>query len=363
MFNDATIRQTVKVTAAGDTIRLEISNAFGGSDLPITSVTVALPSEQKLGIDSIDAGSLQTLTFSGTESFTVPNGALVFSDPLDFPVEAGTVVTISIYLEKGQTTNSITSHPGSRTTSHFVHGDHTSDEALTDSTTADHWYFISAIEAVAGPAKSAIALIGDSITDGRGSTTNGADRWPDRLVARLQAGGGGTSSVAVINQAAGGNRLLADGLGPNVLSRIDRDVLAHSAVRWAVVYHGVNDIGVAPTDEKSQQVIGDRVIQAYEQIVTRLHRHGISVYGATITPFTGPNQVYGHPNREVTRQRVNDWIRKRGHFDAVIDFDKVIRDPNYTDMLAPEYDSGDYLHPNPAGYKAMAAAIDLSLFA
>ncbi|KAK0383086.1 hypothetical protein NLU13_9000 [Sarocladium strictum] len=361
VFEDTTIRQTVMMTSAADIIRLEISNAFGGSDLHITTVTMAMSSNQTLGISGVKPDTLQTLTFSGTESFTVPNGALVFSDPIDFPITAQSIVTISMYLQNGQTTNLITSHPGSRTTSHLVHGNHASDSVFEGSTTTDHWYFISAVEGQASIGSSAVVLIGDSITDGRGSTTNGANRWPDQFVERLQ-NNPATRHVAVVNQAAGGNRLLADGLGPNALGRIDRDVISHSGVRRAIIYNGVNDIGVAGTDEASQEVIGSRIIQAYDQMILRLHRHGIAVYGATITPFTGPNQSYGHPNREATRQKVNKWIRESGKFDAVFDFDEVIRDPDQPDMLLSTYDSGDYLHPNPRGFKAMAESIDLTLF-
>lgn len=361
VFEDATLRQTVMMTLAADTIRLEISNAFGGSDLPITAVTVAMPSNQTLGISGVQEDTVQALTFSGTDSFIVPNGAVVFSDPIGFPVAAQTIVTISIYLKNGQTTNLITSHPGSRTTSHLVHGNHVDDADFENSTTTNHWYLISAMEGQVRAGSSAVVLVGDSITDGRGSTTNGADRWPDQLVERLQDNAG-TRNVAIVNQAAGGNRLLADGLGPNALGRIDRDVISHSGVCYAVIYNGVNDIGVAATDEGAQKLIGDRIIQSYDQMILRLHRHGIAVYGATITPFTGPNQAYGHPNREVTRQRVNEWIRESGKFDAVLDFDEVIRDPDQPDMLLPAYDSGDYLHPNPEGFGAMAASVDLTLF-
>src|SRR5688572_31504043 len=152
------------MTSSADTIRLEISNAFGGSDLPITAVTMAMPANQTLGINAVKADTLQTLTFSGTKAFTVPNGALVFSDPIDFPVAAQTIVTISIYLEKGQKTNLITSHPGSRTTSHLVHGNHVDDSVFEDSTTTDHWYLISAIEGQAAAGSSAVVLVGDSIT-------------------------------------------------------------------------------------------------------------------------------------------------------------------------------------------------------
>lgn len=359
VFGNSTIRQTVQVTLAADTLRLEISNVFGGADLPITAATVALPGNQTAGISAIQTGSLQALTFSRSDSFIVPNGAVVVSDPIHLPVEALTVLSISIYLEQGQTTNSITSHPGSRTTSYFARGNRVSDADLADSATADHWYFISSIEGRVSKGASSLAIVGDSITDGRGSTTNGNDRWTDRLARRLQ---NDTVRVAIVNKAAGGNRVLADGLGPNALGRVDRDVVALAGVRHAIIFEGVNDIGTAATDEASQLQVAQRLIQAYQQMILRLHRHHIAVFGATITPMTGPGQVYGDPNREVTRTTVNEWIRNSGQFDAVIDFDAVVRDPDQPEQLLAQYDSGDHLHLNPQGYKAMADAVDLDLF-
>lgn len=349
------------VSLDADVIRLEISNAFGGSDLPITAVTVALPANQTAGISGIKADTAQQLTFSSSKSFIVPNGAVVISDPIDFQVEAQSILTVSIYLEKGQTTNSITSHPGSRTTSYFVPGNHVGDEDLEDAASAAHWYFISAIEGYVDREASAVAIVGDSITDGRGSTTDGNDRWPDQLLARMQDQSG-TDKIAIVNQAAGGNRILNDGLGPNALGRIDRDVLAHPGIAYAIIFEGVNDIGTAEDNDMIQEETGDRIIQAYDQMILRLHRHGIAVFGATITPMTGEGQTYGTAARERTRQRVNKWIRSSGKFDAVIDFDKAVRDPDKPEALLGDYDSGDYLHLNPQGYKAMAEAIDLSIF-
>jgi lysophospholipase L1-like esterase len=210
---------------------------------------------------------------------------------------------------------------------------------------------------------SALAIIGDSITDGRGSDTDGNNRWPDALVARLQ--NSSSSNVAVLNQAAGGNRILLDILGPNALGRIDRDVLAQSGVRYAMIFEGVNDIGVAATDPATQQAIGDTLIQAFDQIITRVHAFGIPMFGATITPFSAPSpqdQAYSDPERERTRQRVNEWIRNSGRFDYVVDFDEVVRDPEQPDQLLAEFNSGDFLHPNVAAYEAMAAKIDLDVF-
>jgi lysophospholipase L1-like esterase len=349
------------VSLAAETIRLEISNAFGGSDLPITAASIAQPTNQTSGISGIRSDTAKPLTFSGWGSIVVPNGAVVLSDPIDFPVSAQSIVSVSLYLENGQMTNLITSHPGSRTTSYFAPGNQTAEGQLQDPASAEHWYFISAIEGVTEDKASAIAIVGDSITDGRGSTTNGNDRWPDQLLELLQEDPS-TANIAIVNQAAGGNRILADGLGPNALGRIDRDVVAHPGVEYAIIFEGVNDIGTAPTDEASQSAVGERIIQAYDQIIVRLRRHGITVLAATITPMSGTGQEYGHPNREKTRQTVNEWIRSSGKFDAVIDFDEAVRDPDHPEQLLGDYDTGDHLHLNPAGYKAMADAVDLSLF-
>ncbi|KXH61125.1 GDSL-like Lipase/Acylhydrolase [Colletotrichum salicis] len=370
VFHDATLRQTVKVSIATSTLRLQISNAFGGSDLPITAVTIARTANNTAGTSGVDADSLQVVTFSGGGGFVVPNGAIVFSDPIDLPVEAQSIVSITIYLADGQTTNSITGHPGSRTTSFLKSGDHVADQDLAatagngtnaTATSTDHWYLISALEGWLPKGASAVAIVGDSISDGRGSTTNANNRWPDRLLARMQ-NESSTNAIAIVNEAAGGNRVLADGLGPNGLGRIDRDVIAQSGIKYAIVFIGVNDIGTATNTTAAQEAVGDRLVAAYDQMITRLHRFGIAVFGATITPLTGNGQPYSDPTREVARQRVNEWIRSSGRYDAVIDFDAIVRDPAAPEKLRAEYDTGDHLHLNPAGYEAMAAGIDLSLF-
>ncbi|KAH6650827.1 SGNH hydrolase-type esterase domain-containing protein [Chaetomium tenue] len=365
VFQNTTIRQTVYLTQDADTIRLQFSNAFGGSDLPITAATIALPANGTAGSPAIQPDTLQHLTFSGSRSFAVPNGALVVSDPLRFPVKAQTSLTITVYLAAGQAGHAITGHPGSRTATWLTQGNLVSAADVTTPTTQriDKWFLASALQGWLPSHHRALAIVGDSITDGRGSTTNGNDRWPDQLVRRLQRDGN-QRSVAVLNMAAGGNRILADGLGPNALGRLERDVLARGpAVKYALIYEGVNDLGTAATDAAAQARVGDRVILAYEQMITRLHGAGIAAFGGTITPMSGPGQVYGDPEREKQRQRLNEWIRTSGRFDAVVDFDKVVRDPKNGTMLKTEYDSGDYLHLNPAGYKAMADAVDLELFA
>ncbi|KAH7014579.1 GDSL-like Lipase/Acylhydrolase [Microdochium trichocladiopsis] len=366
-FYNATLRQTFKVTQTASKLRLQISNAFGGSSLPITAASIAFPANGSAGTSAIDTKSLKTLSFSGQPGYEVPNGALVLSDTIDFPVKAESIVTVSLYFARGQPSESITAHPGSRTTSYITFGNQISTADFVNSssntvTRTDHWYFVSGLEAEASvPGASALAIVGDSITDGRGSTTNQNNRWPDILVSRMQKDPA-TRNIAVLNQAAGGNRILQDGLGPNALGRIDRDVLAQPGVKYAIIFEGVNDIGTAATDAATQQATGTRVIAAYDQMITRLQRFGIKVFGATITPFTGPGQVYGDPEREKTRQRVNKWIRESGRFDGVVDFDQVVRDPNAQDQLDVRYDVGDHLHLNPAGYVAMGEAVDLRLF-
>jgi lysophospholipase L1-like esterase len=355
---DSTLRQTVHVTIGGPRVRLRFSNAYGGTDLPITMVSVALPLGGQAGVSAIRAGTSRPVTFGGRPAIDIPVGAQMVSDPLDFPVADGSNLTVTIYLAAGQASADITSHPGSRTTSYLVSGNHVDDQDLPGATPVDHWYFLSGIETWAPVSSAAAVMMGDSLTDGRGSTTNGNDRWPDQLFARLHSG-----RVAILNQALGGNRVLHDGLGPNVLARLDRDVLAQSGVRWLIVFEGVNDIGTADaTDAAQKQVVAD-LIGAYEQIIVRAHAAGIRVYGATITPFGG-NAMYDDApgNREAARQAVNEWIRTSRQFDAVIDFDRAVRDPANPRQLIPSFDSGDHLHLNPAGYQALARAVPAGLF-
>lgn len=289
-------------------IRIKFSNVFGSSNLPITAVTVALPANNTAGIHEIKATTLQKVTFSGKDSISVPNGALAVSDPLNFPIKAQQVVTVSVYLASGQLTNSITSHPGSRTTSWWQFGYAVNDAqlAVTNSTiqSAAHWYFLSSIEAWAPKSTGSLLIVGDSITDGRGSDTNKNNRWPDLVLARLQQSTS-TKHISIGNLAAGGNRILADGLGPNALGRIDRDVLAHPGVKYAMIFEGVNDIGGAAATADAQNAVYSSLVQAYKQMATLIHAHGVPVFGATITPFSAPSnftgQPYSSPVREATR--------------------------------------------------------------
>jgi lysophospholipase L1-like esterase len=269
---------------------------------------------------------------------------------------------VTMYLADGQASTDITSHPGSRTTSYLLAGEHVQDTDLAGATPVDHWYFLSGVEVWASGSTATVAILGDSLTDGRGSTTNGNDRWPDQLFDRLRADRR-TAGVAVANEAAGGNRVLNDGLGPNALARLDRDVLAQSGVAWLLVFEGVNDIGTADADETGQRKVANELIAAYDQVIVRAHAQGIRVYGATLTPFGG-NTMYDDPagHRETARQRVNTWIRTAHRFDGVIDFDGAVRDPADPRRLRPALDVGDHLHLNPAGYKVLADAVPSWIF-
>ncbi|SER14379.1 Lysophospholipase L1 [Lentzea xinjiangensis] len=352
---DATLRQTVRVTTGGRRMRLRFSNAFGGAVLPLTAVTVALPQNGRAGVSAVQPGTTRRVTFNGHPWADVPPGALVVSDPLDFTLQAGTNLAVTTYLARGQASAEITSHPGSRTTSHLLAGNHTEAVELPGATPVDHWYFLSGVEVQSSA--NAVVVIGDSLTDGRGSTTNGNDRWPDQLFDRLRG-----NDVPVLNQAAGGNRVLRDGLGPSVLARLDRDLIAQSRVRWLILFEGVNDIGTAEPTEPAQKAVADDLIAAYQQIVDRARAHDIEVYGATLLPFGGSN--YDDPGglRESARQAVNRWIRASRRFDAVLDFDAAVRDPASPRRLVPAADVGDHLHLNPAGYRMLAEAVPLRLF-
>jgi len=246
-----------------------------------------------------------------------------------------------------------------------VHGDMVDAPDLPNARKIEHWYWIAGIDVNAVKHSAAIVILGDSITDGHGSTTNGNDRWPDVLAKKLQANKK-TKALAVLNQGIGGNHLLTDGLGPNTLARFDRDVLASAGVSYLIVLEGVNDLGKLVRDQKTSSTDHDtqvrEMIAAYEQIVARAHAHGIKVIGATILPYVGSDFYHPTPANEVDRLAINKWIRESGHFDAIIDFDKLASDPAHPDRLLPAYDSGDHLHPSPAGYHAMGEGVPVALF-
>ena len=360
-LRDATLRQIVHLSIGGTELRVHLSNRFGIAPLVFTAVHIAEPVSPASA--KVVPGTDKALTFSGSSEVTVPAGADYISDPAAFSATSLSDLAVTMYIQTPPARQ--TSHPGSRATSYLVHGNHVSAADLPGATTVEHWFFISAVDVAAPENAAAIATLGDSITDGHASTTNGNDRWPDVLAKRLQASPQ-MRDLSVLNLGTGGNRLLLNGLGPNALARLDADVLAQAGVRYLIVLEGVNDLGMltregdVPAAEHAAMV--HQIEAAYQQIITRAHSHGIEVIGGTIMPFVGSQFYHPGPHTEADRQAVNRWIRAAGHFDAVIDFDRVTRDPAHPDRLAASVDSGDHLHPSPAGYVQMANAIPLSLF-
>lgn len=359
--SNSTIRQVVHLSAGGERIRMVFSNAFGNAPMWIDAAHVAV--SESPATSRIKTDTDHVITFSGSNEVIIPAGADYVSDPVDMPVAALTNLVISFHVP--DTIQQQTGHPGSRATSYIASGNKVTAQELSDAKTIEHWYQLAGVQVETGSSASAIVALGDSITDGHAATTNGNDRWPDVLAERLQKDPE-THMVSVLNEGIGGNRLLLDGLGPNALARFDRDVIAQPGVKWLIVLEGINDLGTltreAPASADKHSALVGHMIAAYEQMVVRAHAHGIKVIGATILP-DGASSYY-HPDAasEADRQAVNEWIRVKGHFDDVVDFDKVMRDPAHPERILPVYDSGDGLHPSPTGYRVMAAAIPLSLF-
>lgn len=359
-LRNATVRQLFHLSVGGTELRVHLSNVFGTTPLHFTAVHVARPRSPVSA--AIDPATDISLTFAGKPDVVVAPGAEFVSDPIEYSVAPRSDVAVTFHLQEPPARE--TSHPGSRQTTYFVHGDYVSAANFTEPRHVDHWFQISEVDVLAKKGAAAVVALGDSITDGHASTTNGNDRWTDVLAARLQAHKK-TRQIGVSNQGIGGNHLLTDGLGPNALARFDRDVLAPTGVKWVIVFEGVNDLGALAqkpdaTPEEHAALV-HRMIAAYEQMITRAHAHRLRIYGATITPFVGSRYYHPGPQSEADREQVNAWIRAAGHFDAVIDFDAVLRDPQHPERLLPAYDCGDHLHPGPEGYKALGDAVPLAL--
>jgi lysophospholipase L1-like esterase len=352
----STLRQFVHTTISGQHLRVRFSNAYGTNSVTMNSVHIALAAGTGSLTNAVINTSTDTaLTFHGAPSITIPAGDVVWSDPCSFNLPTLTNLAISIYYGYVSTNavpqGTITGHPGSRTTSSIQAGNVVSASSMPSAATTAHWYTITGVDVLADTSSKAVATLGDSITDGRGSTDNKNDRWPDNLAARLSTNTP-TAGVGLINQGIGGNSVVSGGLGPTLLARFDRDGPGQSGVRWLIVFEGVNDIGGSTS--------ASSLITAYQLFATKAHARNLLIYGATITPFGGNS--YYTPAHEATRQTVNSWIKTNNLYDAVLDFDLVARDPGATTNLNPAFNSGDGLHLNPAGYQALANSIDLTLF-
>ena len=357
-MEDATLRQVVHLTVGGSKLRVRFSNAFGTQALVIDAARIARSADKASA--RIAPGTDRALTFDGRPSISIPPGAEYLSDPVALTAPALSSLTVSIHLPwapAGQT-----GHPGSRATSYYVHGDHSADSDLPGAGKIDHWYQLTGVEVVAPSAAATIVAFGDSITDGHGATTNGDDRWPDVLATRLQAAPA-TRHLSVVNVGIGGNHLLTDGLGPNALARLDRDVFARPGAKAMLVLEAINDLGKLSredvrTPEQHKALVAD-LIAAYRQMILRAHGQGVRVIGCTVTPYVGSDYYHPDAASEADRIALNTWIRTSGAFDAIVDFDAVVRDPAHPERMIAAYDSGDHLHPSAAGYKVMADAIKL----
>lgn len=328
------LRQTIHVSLGGDNMRLKLSNEYSAEPVDISSIYVANPTE---GFD-IDKKSARYLTFNGKRNITIPAGEAVYSDPIDFHLEPLQLLSLTTNYGASTPVNA-TSHRGSRTSSYIMKGESKPRKKFIPSERVEHWYNISALE-VDVEGKPCIAIIGNSITDGRGTTTDKQNRWTDVLSEKLNGEAG------VLNLGIGGNCVLAGGLSDPAVKRFDRDILGQNGITAILIYEGINDIGWTRESEKTAA----QLIETYKKFIAQAREKGLKVYGGTITQMG--NTDYLTHFHEAARQTVNDWIRNSGEYDGVVDFDAVIADPSKPDTMNPDYQF-DWLHPNPAGYKAM----------
>ena len=347
-------REIVHLSAGGTAIRVVLSNEFGVGPLTIGAAQIAIGA----GGNAIDASTAKTLSFGGQASVTLPAGTKMVSDPVELTVPALTNVAVSLFIPP-QALQRASVHPYALQTNYTAEGNVVGAKTM-GAPAESGWYFLRGIEVLSDQNAASVVALGDSITDGAASDRNKNERWPDVLARRIQADKA-LSGVGVLNAGINGNRILRDGEGDEgALRRFDRDVLAQAGVKYLIVLEGINDIGhiVSATSDDPASSAED-LIRALKQIVTRAHTHGIKVIGATITPYE--DCKYASPAGEAMRQAINAWIRTSKELDGVADFDRIVRDPAHPTRFLPAYDSGDHLHPNTAGLRAMAEGIDLNL--
>lgn len=345
------LRQIVQVSIGGETVRLQLTNEFSLEPTEIIAIELAHATTPGSSSDIVESSAV-ALTFGGKRGITMQPGEIVTSDPVKFPMDNRQNVAITIHYGTASST-SVSGHPGSRTTSYLAEGNTTD---FSHAVPTDHWYNLKGIDVLASPKAGAIAILGNSITDGRGSTTNQQNRWADVLSRRL-LDYEPTSEVAVLNMGIGGNCMLGGGLGPTGRKRYQRDLLQQAGVKWIVLFEAINDLGYSRDGVQA----AEQLIPLYEQIINEAHELGIYVYGATITPFK--NSFYYRDDREMGRQMVNTWIRTTPLLDGVIELEHAVRDPQDTIMMHSDFlFENDYLHPNAKGYEAMGGIVDLNLF-
>ena len=359
-LENQTIREVVHTSIGGNRMRIRLSNAFGTETVAIGAVHVASCSEGP----QIVAGSDRAVTFAGRSSFSIPPNAPFLSDPVDLRVMPLSNLCISIYVPGKATAAGV--HYDARQKNFIASGNATTTADLANATSITSWFFLAGVDVAASEPSSAIVAFGDSITDGAASTVNANRRWPNVLAERLIEA---HEDTAVVDAGIGGNRILHDAANPvtfgvNALTRFERDALSEPGAKYVIVLEGINDLGHAGTSAPaSEAVTAEDLIAGLRQMIERAHEHQIKIIAATLTPFEGTiHKGYYTAEKEVQRERFNEWIRSSGALDGVVDFEKAIADPANPKRMLPEYDSGDHLHPSDAGYKAMGDAVNLALF-
>jgi len=346
-----TLRQIVRVSVGGEKVRLRFSNRYSVDSLEIKAVSIAVPSDSC----NVIASTIRPLTFGKKNNFKIAPGSDIYSDEVNFNLKSNSLLAITISYAK--VTPSITGHPGSRTTSFIVKGEQINTAAFKNPVKTDHWYSLFNIDVKTGKPSYAVAIMGNSITDGRGSGTNRQNRWPDILSQHLLANPS-TRNISVLNFGIGGNCVVRGGLGPTALDRFDYNIFNQQGVKWLIILEGVNDLGgTANPGDASKRA--EELIAAYQVMIDKAHANGIKVYGATILPFA--KSFYDKPFRIEAWKKVNDWIRNSGKFDAVIDFAERMQGETPEVILNDMHDN-DFLHPNEAGYRRMGESVDLNLF-